>query len=442
MKASLPSLFRLDNLRPPCNIRNGTVIIVGAGPCGLLLSILLKKQGIQVQVLEASDKLDEQPRACHYAGAAKHELERAGVLDQISAEGFHPGAVSWRKKDGTPIVTLDNHSEPKSSVHRIVCLELGRVIQILYDAAIAQGCEILMQHKVTESVGQSTEEAWVDVAIPSGETVRFKADYIVGCDGANSQVRRALFGELEFPGRTWDEQIIASNVYYPFEKFGYDDSNFIVHPSDWYMAAKITSDGMWRVTYGDVPGLTKEQYTERLPMRFNEILPGQPGPNDFKLANIGPYKMHQRLAQSMRVGRFLLAGDAAHLCNPFGGLGLTGGIADVGCLYDALVGIHRGLADEGILDEYSNVRSKLYRTIVDPMSTENFKRLWFKDPETTIAEDEFFKLVRKATTDEDLLKQLRQGGMALRYDLTQFYRKDTTAIDDHVELVGQAIKSA
>lgn len=82
------------------------------------------------------------------------------------------------------------------------------------------------------------------------------------------------------------------------------------------MAAKITGDGMWRVTYGDVPGLTKEQYTERLPMRFKEILPGQPGPNDFKLVNIGPYKMHQRLAQSMRVGRFLLAGDAAHLCNP------------------------------------------------------------------------------------------------------------------------------
>jgi 2-polyprenyl-6-methoxyphenol hydroxylase-like FAD-dependent oxidoreductase len=82
------------------------------------------------------------------------------------------------------------------------------------------------------------------------------------------------------------------------------------------MAAKITKDGMWRVTYGDVPGLTKEQYTERLPMRFKEMLPIAPEPSDIKIANVGPYRMHQRLAEKMRVGRFLLAADAAHLCNP------------------------------------------------------------------------------------------------------------------------------
>ncbi|KAF9873022.1 putative fad binding domain-containing protein [Colletotrichum karsti] len=390
-----------------------------------MLAVLLQQQGIQVQVLEASDKLDEQPRACHYSGPAKYELQRAGVLDKICAEGFFPDGVTWRTKAGSAIVGLDGSGELETSINRIVCLELGRVIQILYDTAISHGnCQVLMKHMVTSSIGQSKTCAWVDVKVPSGETVKFEADYIVGCDGANSQMRRALFGDRNFPGWTWDQQIIASNVYYPFEDFGFNDSNFIVHPTEWYMAAKISKDGMWRVTYGDISGLTKEEYAERLPMRFKQILPTGFNPEFLRVANIGPYKMHQRLAESMRIGRFLLAGDAAHLCNPFGGYGLTSGIADVGCLYDALVGIKRGLADESILDKYSDIRSEKYRTIVDPMSTAGFRRLWEKNPETTIAEDEFFELLRKVSGDEKQLRQLRQGAMALRYDLTEFYREE------------------
>lgn len=177
-----------------------------------MLAVFLQKQGIQTQVLEAAAELNDQPRACHYGGPSKYELERAGVLDAISAEGFHPDAVSWRRRDGSQIVKLDSSDEPESSLYRMVCLPLGRVVQILRDAAVANGCEILLQHKVTPNLGTSDGKAWVDVEVPSGGTKRFEADYVVGCDGANSQVRRALFGDLEFPGSTWDQQIIASNV--------------------------------------------------------------------------------------------------------------------------------------------------------------------------------------------------------------------------------------
>lgn len=82
------------------------------------------------------------------------------------------------------------------------------------------------------------------------------------------------------------------------------------------MAAKITSDGMWRVTYGDEWGLSNEEYLKRQPMRYEKILPGNPKPGDYRLANASPYKLHQRCVDKMRVGRFLLAADAAHLCNP------------------------------------------------------------------------------------------------------------------------------
>jgi 2-polyprenyl-6-methoxyphenol hydroxylase-like FAD-dependent oxidoreductase len=188
------------------------VIVVGAGPCGLLLAVLLAKQGVQVQVLEASAKLDDQPRACHYSAPSKFELQRAGVLGKISEEGFFPRSVCWRKKDGSRIVGLNNETEPESSLHRMVALELGRVIQILYDAAIEQeSTEVLLGHRVT-SIGQDDLSAWVEVTLSSGQSAHFNADYIIGCDGANGEIRRSLFGDLEFPGWTWEQQIIATNV--------------------------------------------------------------------------------------------------------------------------------------------------------------------------------------------------------------------------------------
>ena len=82
------------------------------------------------------------------------------------------------------------------------------------------------------------------------------------------------------------------------------------------MVARISNDGLWRVTYGEIPGLTKEELAERLPGKFKAMFPGHPDPEEYRVVNFSPYKVHQRLAEKLRVGRFLLAADAAHLCNP------------------------------------------------------------------------------------------------------------------------------
>lgn len=314
------------------------MIITGAGPCGLLLAVLLARDGINVTVLDGASELDNQPRACHYAAPANVVLQRAGVLDQIKKEGFLPRSVCWRTADGTRVAGLSNADTPESDVLRVACLPLGRVVEILHERAVAAGATVKFNHLVT-SLGQDDDKAWVRVRAGSEKEERVEAEYIIGCDGANSQIRRSLFGDMGFPGWTWEEQIIATNVssaasrhdlicshghrcslslevYYDFEQFGFEDANFIIHPEDWYMAAKITKDGMWRVTYGDIAGLTKAEYEQRLPMRYKEILPGHPEPDQYRVTNVGPYKIHQRCAKKMRVGRFLLAGDAAHLCNP------------------------------------------------------------------------------------------------------------------------------
>lgn len=188
------------------------------------------------------------------------------------------------------------------------------------------------------------------------------------------------------------------------------------------MAAKLTPDGLYRITYGETPGLSVEEYKKRQPWKFEKILPGHPKPHEYKMVNWAPYKMHQRCAPRFRVGRVLLAADAAHLCNPWGGMGITGGFVDCGGLFDCLAGIWDGRADESILDLYSEKRIEKYQTVINPVSTENFRRVSDKDPGTRYERDEFMQMLTRGETDKAFLKNMLLDAFQVRYDFTQHYK--------------------
>lgn len=174
------------------------------------MALLLAKENIPVQVLEAAAQLDKQPRATHYGIPAIPILREAGILDDMKQEGFEPRSVCWRKLDGTRL-TGSNMQLPLEADQRMVCLPLNRLCKIICAHLQMQpSCSIQWSTKVTE-IGQDERTGWVDTETLDGSK-RYEADYIIGCDGANSQVRRSLFGDLVFPGRTWDEQIVATNV--------------------------------------------------------------------------------------------------------------------------------------------------------------------------------------------------------------------------------------
>jgi hypothetical protein len=103
-----------------------------------------------------------------------------------------------------------------------------------------------------------------------------------------------------------------------------------------------------------------------------------------------------------------------------GGLGLTGGFADVGSLYDCFTGIHSDELDDSILDKYSEIRIKIWRDLIDPMSRANFHRLW--DPEYLKDRDEFFKMCEKATNDPVWGKSVAESVHAVRHDFTQYFK--------------------
>ncbi|CAI6331648.1 unnamed protein product [Periconia digitata] len=415
------SQVHAEQLIPDSQCQRSTmyVVIVGAGPSGLLLGVLLARNlSIKVTILDASTQVDSNPRAAHYAPSAVYDFHRAGIIDDVRKQGFTPKGVCWRLKDTTFLAGMGR--EPEESEYAMAVLPLDRLGPLLVEHFESlPNTEILWGHKLT-GVKQDGNTATALVETSEGENKEITGDFLVGADGASSAVRTALFGK-EYPGETLKQQIVATNVYLPFdERHNYWDSNFICHPTDWYMAARITPDGLWRVTYGDDADLSREELVRRQPKRYEEILPGNPKPGDYKLVSMSPYKLQQRCARSFREGRIVLVADAAHLCNPFGGLGLTGGFADVGSLYDCFLGIHKSELDIDILSKYSDVRKALWRDMIDPMSRENFHRLW--DPAAEKKRDEFFKVCERASADPVWGKSVAGSVMAVRHDFTQYFK--------------------
>jgi 2-polyprenyl-6-methoxyphenol hydroxylase-like FAD-dependent oxidoreductase len=161
-------------------------------------------------VIDSNEALDDQPRATHYGTPAVHELARAGVLNDIQAEGLICRQFCWRKLDGEVIAGLDS-TILEGTMDQVTCLPLNHVSKILLRHILGQQtATISWSHKVVD-IGQTEDKAWIDVETFRGSK-RLTADYIVGCDGAKSIVRRKLFGADDFPGHTLDEQIVATNV--------------------------------------------------------------------------------------------------------------------------------------------------------------------------------------------------------------------------------------
>jgi 2-polyprenyl-6-methoxyphenol hydroxylase-like FAD-dependent oxidoreductase len=213
------------------------------------------------------------------------------------------------------------------------------------------------------------------VDTPDGR-VTLHADWVVGTDGARSTVRQLL--GLSFEGHTWPDRFVATNVEYDFEAHGYQPANMISDPQEWGVVARLGRENLWRVTFGEDGSLDESRVRERVPQHYERLLPS-PGP--YRILAAAPYRVHERCAPRFRVGRVLLAGDAAHVCNPCGGMGLTSGILDAEALITVLAAVIDGAAGDGVLDFYAEERRRVFREVVSPVATSFKRQLSEKDPE-------------------------------------------------------------
>jgi 2-polyprenyl-6-methoxyphenol hydroxylase-like FAD-dependent oxidoreductase len=342
----------------------GDVLIVGAGPVGLLSALALAQTGARVTVIEAADDVSDAPRAAVYFPSTMLVLQQLGIFDDVAAQSVKGHSFGHHVPLLDERIQIKIGQVPGTSFDYNLHCGQDIVARVAMEHAQRLGVRVLFGHKL-EAIVQEPAAAIATVTTSEG-TRDFRASWIIGADGARSTVRRLM--NIAFEGTTWPNRFVATNVYCDFGKLGYFEANFVCDPVYSAVIALIDKDGLWRLTYQEDASQPVESFMDRLPERYAHFIP-EGTPYEIKAAN--PYAIHQRAAATLRQGRVLLAGDAAHATNPCGGLGLTTGIITGMVLSDVLGAVIRGEVGEEILDQYSDERRRVFWDVTSPAASQN-----------------------------------------------------------------------
>lgn len=377
-----------------------TVLVVGAGPVGLITALGLAKAGVPVTVVERAPSIIASPRAIVYHWAVLQGLDELGLLDDALMTGFKKQEYSYMelatgKRIDYSLDVLEGHTSYPYNLH------IGQ--HLLAEIALRR-LELFPHADVrwsTELVELDQDDDCVTVGVRSnGESERIRASWVIGADGAASSVRKAL--GVGFEGHTWPTRFVAVNLRYDFEQHGYARTTFLVDGTYGAVIAKLSKDGLWRCTYSEPSNLPIETVRQRMPEYFDAILPAGA---ELNIDAYSPYRVHQRSATTYKTGRVLLAGDAAHATNPSGGFGLTSGMLDAFALHEALTAVTRREADEKVLERYAAERRRVFLEVVSPASTES-KRVVFDTRDAVRRQQDIASIEQMATKPELLLERL------------------------------------
>lgn len=347
------------------------VLVVGAGPVGLTSALGLARAGVEVAVVERGSALNTSPRAAVYQWCVLDYLAELGVLADAEERGVRGRGLGMRRFDTGQRIrrsasVLDGYVPHPYTIH-LGQDKLGEILlahlRRYPNASVVWNTEVTGVRPDPHGVTVHTTSA-----VGPGE---LRGGWVIGADGARSVVRQSL--GLDFDGLTWPERFIATNIRYDFQAYGFDDGNFVADQRTGAVVVVLSRDGLWRCTYQEAADLPVETIPERMASFFATFLPGT---KDFELVEWSPYRMHQRSASRYRVGRVLLAGDAAHATNPTGGLGLTSGLFDSQALCGALAAVIHGETGHEVLDRYDEVRRRTFLAVASPAATA-YKRLVF-----------------------------------------------------------------
>jgi 2-polyprenyl-6-methoxyphenol hydroxylase-like FAD-dependent oxidoreductase len=377
------------------------VIVVGGGPTGFVTALGLAQAGVRLSLIEAEPKIVDSPRAAVYHWCVIEDLERLGIREEVETTGFPKQEYTYLVLEGGERIefSLDvlNGRVPYPynlhlGQHRLAEIALRRL-------ATFPHARIRFNTRLT-NLRQDADGVALEVLTPGGPD-ELRAKWVVGADGAGSTVRHQL--ALDFPGMTWPERFIATNVFFDFERHRhrYARATFLIDQHHGAVIAKIDTAGLWRCTYMEDAALPEDTFMERVPQAYAAIIPGA---RDYIVDRAAPYRMHQRSAPTYRVGRVVLAGDAAHVTNPTGGLGLTSGLFDSFALYPALAAVIAAGADPRVLDRYSEARRDIFMNRVSPQAVLN-KRLIFHANGGGQELEEALVTLRRLPTDRDFLLQ-------------------------------------
>jgi 2-polyprenyl-6-methoxyphenol hydroxylase-like FAD-dependent oxidoreductase len=386
--------------------RRQHVLVVGAGPTGLVAALGLARRGVEVTVIDFESEVVASPRATVYLPSTLQvlgELDLLADARQLGLLGYeldvhfrltgHVGRNDYRLiSDLTPYAYRLHFGQ-----HDLARMVLRHLLA-LPNTAVHWSTAFKTLHAGTDAIA-------VGVQDPAGPR-SLEVDWVIGADGARSAVRHAI--GATFDGFTWPETFMATNVHYDFESCGYAYSNLMADAHNWAVIARLDKqEHFWRVSYGENSDLSEEQRLGRIAERFRHFMPRA---TPWQLDRANSYRVHQRSASAYRIGRVLLAGDAAHATNPIGGLGLTSGIQDASLLADCLSSVIAGEASDDILDWYAYERRRCFLEVVNPSAIEFKRRAQEADPARRRADETNFRAMQD---DRDAMRAALMSNFAL-----------------------------
>ena len=354
---------------------NAQVIVAGAGPVGLLTALALAEQDVPVLVLEAEPALTIDLRAGTYHPPSLELMAPYGITDEMHKTAIKVPRWQIRDRREGVIVEWDvgEIADLTPYPYRLH-LEQHRLTPIILAKLRAYPhADVRFSHKVID-VTQTAEEVMINAETPGGTEI-FQGEWLVGADGGRSTVRKCA--DVGFDGFTWDERFVVASTTYDYAPHGFALNAYLADPEEWAAIFKMPDEGppgIWRVIF-PVPPEEEEAVTlseEMVERRMQRFLPRK---ERYQIKYKSIYRVHQRVAKEFRLGRILLAGDAAHLNNPMGAFGLNGGIHDSFNLTEKLGKVCRGEAPPSLLDVYVRQRRTVNLEYVQEHSIRNLRRL-------------------------------------------------------------------
>jgi 3-(3-hydroxy-phenyl)propionate hydroxylase len=345
------------------------IVVVGAGPVGTVAALACARLGHRVTLLEAEQRVNDAPRASTTQPPTLEIIEELGLIDEYIAKGLvSPTFQFWDRPTMRLIAEFDfGRLKDDTRYPYVVQTEQHKLALMGIERLRAMGATVRMGVKVT---GLSQDAGSVTVETEQGP---LRADYVIGCDGGRSAVRKSL--GIEFEGFTWPERFLVITTKFDFAAaLGCCFRDYMADPTEWTNLFKVSGDdlkGRWRAVYNTREEETDEEALSDASVRARLGRIHVPeAKRDYLHLNL--YKVHQRVAKEFRKGRVFLCGDAAHVNNPIGGLGLNSGIHEAWHL--------SRLIDGGDLDEYERVRRPLNIEYVQEQTIANKKRLEEREP--------------------------------------------------------------
>ena len=350
------------------------VIVVGGGPVGLCLTLLLVERGLDVLLVEQEEEVARDLRASTFHPPTLDMLGRLGLTEVLLSRGLP--CPTWQIRlhpsGERAVFELSLLKGETDHPFRLQC-EQWKLSEALRErlqarATILTGARLCGFEQDGDGVTALVEGR--------GDPRRLRARYLVGCDGARSAVRAAA--GLPFEGETYPETTILATTAFPFEDHLPGLSNVsYCWKAEGGNFTLLKTPGRWRVSiYPREDAPIEAQLTpEALDLALQDVVSrDQP----YNVGEVRPYRVHMRSAPSYVSGRVALAGDAAHVNSPSGGMGLNGGLHDAfelaAALASALVG------DAGALDLYDRRRRPIARDEIMAQADRNRARMRERDP--------------------------------------------------------------